>query len=670
MVVGILLLSVGLVAVQPAQEAAALSGSDFRAGYIIDDSKFYDANAMTQAEIQAFLNARIGVCKNDRCLNNGGFPTVSKPRSVSDSTGNLRCGAYQGNGSLELAAAIIYKVQQACGISAKVILVTLQKEQGLVTKNEPSIAALNRAMGFNCPDTAPCDPAFFGFFNQVYEGAKQLNTYRAARFATQPGVRNIAFYPASAQGPSLCGYNSPTGGATNVNIQNYATAALYSYTPYQPNAAALANLFGTGDSCSSYGNRNFWVYYSTWFGSPIGDPTGALQSVTVSANAVTVTGWAIDADAPNSAVNVRVRGAGWSVLIPANQPNTSAGAGTNHGFGGTFASSIGQQEICVDAQNIGMGSDVLIGCLSVTVPSAATPSRIDATDRYNTALRVSINNFSPGVDAVYIAAGENFPDALSAVPAAASQSAPLLLVASSSAAPSILAEIRRLAPKKIVIVGGTAVITDSVEAELAAIAPVERMSGGDRYHTSLAVGESVGILKSGRAYVATGANFPDAISAAAAAGFQDAPLILVDGTATSVHPDVANALARWGVVDVTIVGGPQAVSDAMVASIDALPGVSVRPRLAGVDRYSTSVAVNRAAFPTYSGAFIATGLSFADGLTGGAVAGRDGSPLFLAPTTCVPSAVIDSLRTAGASKVQLLGGVQALGAGVMTLAPC
>lgn len=57
-------------------------------------------------------------------------------------------------------------------------------------------------------------------------------------------------------------------GGASVTIASAATAALYYYTPYQPNAAALANLYGTGDSCSSYGNRNFWRMYSDWFGDP------------------------------------------------------------------------------------------------------------------------------------------------------------------------------------------------------------------------------------------------------------------------------------------------------------------------------------------------------------------------------------------------------------------
>jgi hypothetical protein len=63
---------------------------------------------------------------------------------------------------------------------------------------------------------------------------------------------------------------SASCGSSNVNITTQATAALYTYTPYQPNQAALNNLYGTGDGCSAYGNRNFWRIFNDWFGSTIG----------------------------------------------------------------------------------------------------------------------------------------------------------------------------------------------------------------------------------------------------------------------------------------------------------------------------------------------------------------------------------------------------------------
>src|SRR5690606_15136952 len=162
---------------------------------------------------------------------------------------------------------IIYRAQLACGISAKVILVTLQKEQGLVTSKDPSDWNLNYAMGQACPDTAPCDPAYMGIGVQIISGATQLKTYKAANFARQPGVHNIQYSPTAS-----CG-------TKRVTIKNYATAALYNYTPYTPNDAALRNLYGIGDGCSSYGNRNFWRDYNDWFGSTRGSVVTSIDTV-------------------------------------------------------------------------------------------------------------------------------------------------------------------------------------------------------------------------------------------------------------------------------------------------------------------------------------------------------------------------------------------------------
>ena len=56
-------------------------------------------------------------------------------------------------------------------------------------------------------------------------------------------------------------------GSAPVTIHNQATASLYDYTPYQPNAASLATYPGEGDGCSSYGNRNFYYLFTKYFGA-------------------------------------------------------------------------------------------------------------------------------------------------------------------------------------------------------------------------------------------------------------------------------------------------------------------------------------------------------------------------------------------------------------------
>ncbi len=159
------------------------------------------------------------------------------------------------------AAQIIWNAAQQFGISPKVLLVTLQKENGLVTDSWPYPWQFRTAMGFGCPDTAACDPNFFGFSKQMHQAARHFrNFYDENPNWTVPykvGSRFIQYSP-----------NKSCGGS-DVNITTHGTAALYNYTPYQPNSAALAAGFGSGDSCSAYGNRNFFNYYNAWFGSTL-----------------------------------------------------------------------------------------------------------------------------------------------------------------------------------------------------------------------------------------------------------------------------------------------------------------------------------------------------------------------------------------------------------------
>lgn len=236
---------------QVTQSASAADASQFDAGNIISDALFFDPNAMTATAIQAFLTAKEAGCHSSyACM----YSYAQATPAVAARTG--LCSALSPSTNMA-AADIIFTVGAACGISQKALLVLLQKEQGLVTATNPSSTAFARATGFACPDSTGCDPAFGGFFYQVYDAARQFKMYAAnpTGYNFQPGrVNNIL------QSPN-CTVTNP------VFIQNQATAGLYDYTPYTPNAAAMANLYGTGDSCSSYGNRNFWRYYTDWFGA-------------------------------------------------------------------------------------------------------------------------------------------------------------------------------------------------------------------------------------------------------------------------------------------------------------------------------------------------------------------------------------------------------------------
>ncbi|TPW75992.1 hypothetical protein [Schumannella soli] len=246
------------VLIAPAERAEAANAAEFDPGYIISDERFFDYNSMSVAEIQAFLADKEPACTSNPiypCLKNYVGQTNSRAAA-----GAGHCTAYDSYGT-ESAATIIYRVSQACRINAQVLLVMLQKEQGFITSNAPTAYMYQRAMGYACPDNAPCDSKYFGFFNQVYSAAWQLRQYtlKPGSWSYRIGANDILYKPV----PNTCDPQR-----ARVNIQNQATANLYIYTPYVPNSAALANLYGVGDNCSSYGNRNFWRYFSDWFGSP------------------------------------------------------------------------------------------------------------------------------------------------------------------------------------------------------------------------------------------------------------------------------------------------------------------------------------------------------------------------------------------------------------------
>ena len=123
----------------------------------------------------------------------------------------------------------------------------------------PWLDEFQHAMGYDCPDSDGCSSTYADFYKQVDGAAWQFRDYldNLNQFSYGLGNNYVQYSPTASCGGSI------------INIENSATAALYNYTPYQPDQAALNNLGGAGDSCSSYGNRNFWVYFNEWFGESV-----------------------------------------------------------------------------------------------------------------------------------------------------------------------------------------------------------------------------------------------------------------------------------------------------------------------------------------------------------------------------------------------------------------
>jgi uncharacterized protein with LGFP repeats len=249
------------LSILPAPEAASAADlSQFDAGNIISDEVFFDSGSLQQSEIQAFLAAKVPRCDPGyTCL-----PTWSGPSTTRSA--DSQCNRYTGAAN-ESASAMIYKVAQACGINPKVLIVLLQKEQGLVTDTWPSARQWRSATGYGCPDTADCDVSYYGFFNQLYMAAWQFKRY---------GVNSGGYRYRANQWNTIQWHPTTSCGSSSVWVANQATANLYNYTPYQPNRAALAAGYGAGDGCSAYGNRNFFNYFTDWFGPTTYDVPGDI----------------------------------------------------------------------------------------------------------------------------------------------------------------------------------------------------------------------------------------------------------------------------------------------------------------------------------------------------------------------------------------------------------
>jgi cell wall-associated NlpC family hydrolase len=243
---------------------SATPGSGFDPGNIIADAQFYDTASMTPQQVRDFLRDEGAGCTGSWCLKNLTLTTPDQPA-------DRYCAAYQG-GADEDAAAVLVKISVACGINPQVMLVTVQKESALLTRTAVTESSYDAAWGWHCPDTGPggtanCDPAYAGFFNQAYGMAKQWSRYRVdpEKYTYRAGQTVNILWNVAESG---CG-SSP------VTITNTATASLYNYTPYQPNAASLTAYPGVGDACSSYGNRNFHNLFHWYFGTAAGSPTTA-----------------------------------------------------------------------------------------------------------------------------------------------------------------------------------------------------------------------------------------------------------------------------------------------------------------------------------------------------------------------------------------------------------
>ncbi len=295
----------------------------------------------------------------------------------------------------------------------------------------------------------------------------------------------------------------------------------------------------------------------------------------------------------------------------------SAGAGTIRILGGEGVVSAGV-------------ANHLLSCMDGSVV------RYGGADRFATAAAVSAATYPAGADAVFVATGSDFPDAVAAGSPAALADAPILLVLKDVVPSATKSELSRLKPTTIFVVGGEAVVSASVASQLDAYASgsVVRLAGTDRFKTAAAISKAR-FPTASTVYVAIAFNFPDALAGSVAAALDNAPVLLVGKD--TVPSATTGELNRLSPNKIVILGGTGVVSPSVESALGAY--ATTVTRLAGADRFSTARAISQASFGAgHLDAFVATGENFPDALVGGAAGGNIGAPILLVTKYRVPSA--------------------------------
>ena len=274
-------------------------------------------------------------------------------------------------------------------------------------------------------------------------------------------------------------------------------------------------------------------------------------------------------------------------------------------------------------------------------------------DRYATAAEISGRAFPDEAPVVFIATGEGFADALAVGPWAARSGGPILLTRPEDLPEATATEIERLAPARIVVVGGTGAVSDAVEESLSAFAPVERIAGRSRVETAVAVAQASHPDGAAEVAIARADDFADALTAGPLVTARDGVILLSD---TDQLPDATRAeLLRLAPQRITVLGGTSAISANVEADLSNL--ADAVERLAGATRFETAEAIARALFGRGETdvAYVASGRSFADALAGAAIAVRPaadgfaqggspvGGPILLVEPDSTPPSVLDLL---------------------------
>lgn len=281
-------------------------------------------------------------------------------------------------------------------------------------------------------------------------------------------------------------------------------------------------------------------------------------------------------------------------------------------------------------------SMVVENSLKSLYTNSSTHSKLMGLTRYETSVEVSKNGWT-GANTVILVNGYANADGLAASPLASAYNAPILLTEQNVIPDGTKAEIRRLNPSKVILIGGTTVLSDGLVGQIKGInsgISVERLGGLTRYETSLNIAKRLdSIIDVNKAYVCFGYGEADALSIAAKAGTEKTPIILAEKDV--VPSDTLNWLRGEALKTAYFIGGETVLYNNVISQINGVTSDNVSGnRVAGINRFETNAAVISKFYPEAAQpTILATkGMILADALTAGPFAAKLNSPIVLLDT--------------------------------------
>lgn len=308
-------------------------------------------------------------------------------------------------------------------------------------------------------------------------------------------------------------------------------------------------------------------------------------------------------------------------------------------------------------------------------PAAVALEPVAGGDRYATAIAISQRAFPSGAPAVVLATGLDWPDAAGGSGLAGALGGPVLLTPPNRVRAELIAEISRLGADAVYVLGGQSAVPEAVLTELRAGLPdvgIVRIAGANRYETAARVASATinaNPAWDGRAFVATGFTYVDALAVGPVAAALGRPLYLINEGDTSIS--VLAAMETAGVSRATILGGQGAVSTALQTRIASVVGGADNvARLEGPDRFTTALAIaaygESAAGFTWARPGLATSDDYPDALASAPLLALRRTPLLLTPRAGVPDSIASAVyaRRATVAGFVCFGGTAALPAHV------